>query len=239
MTYRALTIEEVADYLHLTKQAVEQLVRAHEIPHTRQGHRVVFQRTEIDAWASRRLLGFSPRDLTDYHQASSAKAHDLSAEHAILPELIQADHIATDLRSKTKHSVIRDLVALAERTGLLNYPDDLLAGIQTREQQCSTALAGGLALLHTTHHEPYLAEDSFIVLGRTVQPVPFGSPDGRTTDLFFLVCAQDERIHLHLLARLCMCAYHTPLLTELREAVDAGSMLTSLLAAEQAVIAAL
>ncbi len=236
MSHRSLNIDEVADYLHVTKQAIEELVRAREIPHSRQGGRIQFRQAEIDAWASLRILGFSHDDLSDFHRQSSAKTHDLSAGHAILPELMEIRYIDPGLRSKTKQSVIRDLVALAEQTELLNYPEDLLAGIQEREQLCSTALAGGLALLHTAKHEPYMAEDSFIVLGRTCQPIPFGSPDGRTTDLFFLVCAQDDRIHLHLLARLCMCAYHTQLLLDLREAQDAPAMLQALLSAEKTVI---
>lgn len=236
MTHRSLNMDEVADYLHVAKRDIEELVRTHEIPYTNQGGRLRFNQAEIDTWASRRLLGFSRDDLSDFHRQSSAKNHDLSAGHAILPELVKVHHIAPALRSKTKHSVIRDLVELAEQTELLNHPDDLLAGIQEREQLCSTALAGGLALLHTAKHEPYMAEDSFIVLGRTLQPIPFGSPDGRTTDLFFLVCAQDDRIHLHLLARLCMCAHHTQLLLELREANDAPTMLEALFAAEQTVI---
>jgi len=33
-------------------------------------------------------------------------------------------------------------------------------------------------------------EDSFLVVGRTIQPIPFGSPDGSTTDLFFSSAAR-------------------------------------------------
>ena len=56
----------------------------------------------------------------------------------------------------------------------------------------------------------------FIVLARTAQPLPFGSPDGTVTDIFFLMCCQDDRIHLHVLARVCMMCRHTHLLRDLR-----------------------
>lgn len=236
MSHREFNLDEVAGYLHISKADVELLVRRKEIPFEYKGGRMVFRRTDIDAWASRRILGFSGDQLTDYHKTSSAKAHDLSAKHAIISELVQATCIEPALASKTKSSVIRAMIKLAERTELLNHPDDLLVGIQEREQMCSTALAGGIALLHAAKHEPYMSEDSFIVLGRTLQPVPFGSPDGRTTDIFFLLCAQDDRTHLHILARICMMCYHTSMLMELREASDAADMLAILERAEQEII---
>lgn len=236
MSYKVFNIQELADYLHVSTQDLELLVRRREIPFDRQGDRVVFRQKDIDSWASRRILGFSEPELSSYHAVSSAKTHDLSAKSAIIPELIQASFIEPGLKAKTKSSVIRDMVKLAEDTELLNYPDDLLAAIQEREQMCSTALAGGIALLHAKNHEPYMSEDSFVVIGRAQQPVPFGSPDGRTTDIFFLLCAQDDRIHLHLLARICMMCYHTSLLIELREAETREQMLDILIAAEQEII---
>ena len=236
MSYRVFNLDELAGYLHVDRTDIEQLVRRNEIPHRQQGDRVVFLQGEIDGWASRRLLGLSAAELMDFHKVSSAKVHDLSARHAIIPELMRAEHIEPALASKTKHSVIRDMVELAGRTGLLNYPEDLLTHIQERERMCSTALAGGIAILHSARHEPYMAEDSFIVLARSVQPVPFGSPDGRTTDIFFLLCAQDDRIHLHLLARICMLCYHTSMLLDLRMADDAASILGIIVSAEKAVI---
>jgi len=239
MPHRVFNVEELADYLHVSAADIEQLVKRKEIPFEVQGGRVVFRQRDVDAWASRRILGFSGEDLTRYHAVSSAKAHDLSAKNAIIPELIQPGYIEAQLTAKTKASVIRDMVKLADKTGLLNYPEEMLAAIQEREQMCSTALAGGIALLHSKHHVPYMSEDSFIVLGRATQPVPFGSPDGRTTDIFFLLCAQDDRTHLHLLARICMMSYHTSLLMDLREAADAKAMNSILVKAEEEIIAEL
>ena len=236
MTYKVFNVNELADYLHVSADSIELLVRRREIPFDRQGDRLVFRQKEIDAWASHRILGLSHSDLSDYHEVSSAKAHDLSAKHAIMPELIQAAYIQPNLRAKTKSSVIRAMVDLANQTELLNYPDDLLAAIQEREQMCSTALAGGIALLHAKNHEPYMSEDTFIVLARAAHPVPFGSPDGRTTDIFFLLCTQDDRIHLHLLARICMMCYHTSMLMDLREATDRDAMLSILIEAENEII---
>jgi PTS system nitrogen regulatory IIA component len=224
MPHTKLSLPETANYLHLTVEDVERLVRDRAIPFEKHGPRVMFTRGEIDAWASQRLLGHARDDLADYHRKTSAKMHDLSKNSAILAELLRPSGIQPALTSRTKSSIIRDMVAMADATGLLNDKEVLLNSIIERERLCSTALSGGLAILHPQHHEAYLSEDSFVVLGRTVQPIPFGSPDGRTTDVFFLVCCQDDRIHLHVLARICMLCYHTPMLLELRDLDDASEI---------------
>jgi len=71
------------------------------------------------------------------------------------------------------------------------------------------------------------------VLGRTVQEIPFGAPDGGSTDLFFLLGCPDDRLHLHTLARLCLMAQTTSLLTDLRQCVDAQAMCRAILLAEE------
>jgi len=224
MPHTKLSLNEVAEYLHLSVEDVELLVKRREIPHDKAGNRLSFIRGEIDAWASQRLLGFAEGSMAEYHKKTSAKMHDLSRDSAIISELLKPAFIIPELTSRTRASLLRDMVNLADSTGLLNDKKLLFESIQLREKMCSTALSGGLAILHAQHHEPYLSEDSFVVMAKTVQPIPFGSPDGRTTDVFFLVCCQDDRIHLHVLARICMLCYHSPLLMNLREMTSAGDM---------------
>ncbi len=236
MPYRTFTIEEVAEYLHLTPADIERLLENEEIPSEERGDRVVFRKQDIDAWASQRILGLEARGLAEYHQKSSRGTRQVFAHEAIMPELLQADYIQPALAAKTKASVLREMVALADRTGKLNQSRDLLESLEAREGLCSTALPEGLALLHPRHHDPYMFDASFIVLGRPVQEIHFGAPDGQPTTLFFLVCCQDDRIHLHALARLCLMAQKTSLLAELRQAADAGSMHAHILAAEAQVL---
>ena len=79
-------------------------------------------------------------------------------------------------------------------------------------------------------------EDSFIAFGRSVRPVPFGSPDGGTTDLFFLLCCQNDKLHLHVLARLCMICHHTSALYDVRLAKTAEEIIEVLEKAEREVV---
>lgn len=236
MPHRTISLEDVAGFLHLSPADVERLAKRGEIPVERAGGRLSFRKQEVEAWASARLLGFTNNQMDVFHKAASAKAHDLSKAHAIIPELVHSDWVHPDFAARTRASAIRGMVDFAEETGMCNYPKDLLDGLQEREELCSTAMPGGLALLHPRNHEPYMFEDSFVVLARTIQPVPFGAPDGKMTDLFFLICSQADKIHLHILARLCTLCGNNDLLGNLREATDADAMYAVLVQAEEEVI---
>jgi excisionase family DNA binding protein len=237
MPYRTFGLEEVARYLHLSRADVERLVKDQDIPFERHGARLVFRKVEVDAWVSPRILGLEGHRLAEYHQKTSHGTQEIVTRAAIMPERIHPEFIAPALAAKTKASILRQMTALAEKTGRLADPQALLQGLEAREELCSTGIPGGLALLHTRNPEPYLFEAPFLALGRTIQQIPFGSPDGRPTDLFFLLGCPDARMHLHTLARLCLMAQKTDLLADLRQASDASAMCDCILAAEQAVLA--
>jgi excisionase family DNA binding protein len=236
MAHRILTSEELADYLHVSASDVERLLRESDLPKEERGGRLTFRRSDVDAWASQRILGMPDRRLDDYHEKSRRGTQKIFENDVIIPELIRRPYINLELTSKTRSSAIRDMVALAESTGNVFDPRELLTTIEAREALCSTALPGGLALLHARNYDAYRFERSFIVLGRTIQTVPFGAPDGGSTRLFFLICCQDDRIHLHTLARLCLMAMKTDILSQLYAAPDADTAYDALVAAEQAVL---
>lgn len=236
MPHRTLTSEELADYLHLVPGDVERLLRETDLPHTVRGGRKVFQRGEIDAWASRRILGLPAKPLDAYHEKSAHGTREIFPDGALIPGLMRRSFIDLALHSRTRASVVRDMVALAEGTGRVLHPRELLQSVEEREALCSTALPGGLALLHARHHTEYSFDGSFVVLGRTVQTVPFGAPDGGSTLLFFLVCCDDDRIHLHTLARLCLLTMKTDIVAQLLSAPDADTAYAALVNAERAVL---
>lgn len=239
MPHRILTLRDAAHHLHLSVQNVEVLVKRGEIPFEMRGENIIFHKRTLDAWASQRILGMGAKPLTDFHRASSAKVHDLSRRHALMPELINAARIVPDLHSRTKPGVMRDMVQLAVKTDLVSDETDLMTSLQEREQLCSTAIGDGIALLHPRHHEPYMFADSFICLGRTVQPIHAGAQDGRPTNLFFLICCQDDTIHLHTLARICSMGQIPGFLDILRNAATATLMQDAIYAAEEELISRL
>jgi excisionase family DNA binding protein len=237
MPFRLLSLDEVADYLHLASADIEQRVKNREIPFEKRGGQIVFRKRAIDEWASQRILGFTPQRLADYHQKSTHHTRKVLSQAAILPGMLDSGAIASAMRSKTRASVLRDLVALAETTGHLLDPKALLASLEAREELCSTAMPGGFALAHPRFHDPYLFETSLLVVGRPLQEIHFGSPDGEPTRLFFLICCQDDRLHLHTLARLCLIAQKTKIIDQILVAPDPQTIRDSLITAEQEILA--
>ena len=236
MPYRTFNVNEAAAYLHLARADLETMVQRREIPVETQGHRLVFRKKEIDAWASQRILGLSHKRLTTYHKRTSALTRHLPHQSLIVTALVRPEAIEPALTSKTKSSVLRDMVALADRTGLVCNPRDFLQSLIERENLCSTALSDGIALLHPRNHDPYMVVNSFVSIGRAIHPVPFGAPDGKRTDLFFLIGCQDDRLHLHVLARLCMMSKQTKVLLQLRVAASAETMVAVLRQAEEEMV---
>lgn len=232
MSHRILTLNELADYLHLDVGDIRLLAKRHEIPYRQQGPDMVFPRNEIDRWASQRLLGMPDKEINAFHRRSTAKVHDLSERHALLPELIQPNFINVSLEGKTKSKVIRNMVDLATSTGMVWDEEGLLSGVVEREELFSTAMPCGAALLHPPHHEPYMFEDSFIALGLSQKPVLFGAPGGAYTHFFFLICGQEDRIHLHLLARISMICRETEVLDQMMDAQSSSEIYDLLIAAE-------
>ena len=224
--------KQLAAFLHIRAADVQRMVRDHEIPYEMRGDTPVFRKKDIDAWASRHVMELENGALSRFHDRTASPDGDIST-HLFLGELLKLEGIELALQSRTRAAVIRDMVRHADNTGLVYDPADLLRSLEAREELCSTALAGGFALLHPRHPEPYIFMENFIVLGRAANPLPFGAPDGLQTDIFFLLGCQGDRLHLHALARLCMACQNTDLLSRLREAETAEEAWRAVVEAEE------
>lgn len=239
MPHRVLNADEAARYLHLSRAELERLARDGQIPCERRGGRLVFRLVEIDAWASRRILEAGARELATFARPGELPGGGKPAPEVRLAELIPPELIAPALAAKTRASVLREMVALAERAGVVCDARALVETLEAREALCPTAVPGGVAFLHPRSPQPDLFATSWLALGRTVQPIHFGAPDGRPTDLFFLLGCREEALHLRTLARLCLLAQKTDLLARLRAAPDEPEALhAALLEAEAAALAA-
>ena len=103
--------------------------------------------------------------------------------------------------ARTKASVLRELVKLADRTRLLHDGKKLLEAVEQREALCSTALPCGVAIPHPRQPMPYVSAEPLICVARLPRGIGFGAPDGELTRVFFLICCHTDRYHLHVLAR--------------------------------------
>lgn len=232
MPHRILSLQQAARHIRIPERELYHLVQRDEIPFIRQGDDVVFEHRMLDDWAQRRILGLPGRMLSEHHRQETAVRTGKDSADILIERLCRPEWINPALSAKTKPGVIRDMVALAVTTGLLYDDAALQREIEERESAGSTAIGGGAAFLHARYHDPYYTSDSFVVLGKTVQHIFFGAQDGAQTDLFFLICCTDDALHLHVLARLCMLAHGTLLLSDLRAATTADEMYHTLRRAE-------
>ena len=203
-----------------------------EVASVKRGDMYVFEHRELDEWAQRRLMVLNEKTLTAEHKVAMIERRRNDGHDFHVADLLRPETIAPTLTAKGRAGVLRDMTDFADSTGLLYDPETLFAELSAREEVASTAAGGGVAFLHPRYHDPYLFQETFLALGRTVRPVFFGSQDGEGTDLFFMICCTDHTLHLHILARLCLLAHGTPLLQELREAPDAETMHAALKKAE-------
>jgi PTS system nitrogen regulatory IIA component len=194
-----LTVKEAAAYLGMPEQELVSKARRGDLPVESRGDRWVFNKEDIDHWTEQRI-GTTRGDQLRNIERTVGRRH--GNEPFTVQSLLRPDSIVLDLDARTRASVLRGLVACADRTGLVYDTQALLELVEQREEMIPTAIEGGVAIPHPRRPDPYLVEESLIVFARTARGVPFGAPDGALTDLFFLIVSREDRFHLTVLARL-------------------------------------
>ena len=188
MPHRMLTLEQAARHIHIDPHELLHLAQREEIPFRKRGEEYFFEHRVVDDWAQRHLLELPPKNLVRQHKEVIIDSKRTVQDDKLIAALMKPEWIDPAMASRTRPGVIRDMVALAQETGLL-YDDVIFQQeVEEREKAASTAIGEGAAFLHARYHDPYYAAGSFVILGRTIQPIYFGAKDGLTTDLFFLLC---------------------------------------------------
>lgn len=234
MGYQLMDQKSAAAHLHMRENELRHFAQRGEVPSVKRGDSFFFEHRALDEWAQRRLMTISEKALTGEHRLAMEERRKTDGHDFHIAEILPSTNVHPALTSKTKAGVLRDMTDFADSTGLLYDPETLFAELASREEAASTATGGGVAFLHPRYHDPYLFQETFLALGRTVRPVFFGGPEGEGTDLFFLICCTDHTLHLHILARLCLLVRETSLLADLREAEDGEAMHSALKTAEDA-----
>lgn len=233
MPHSRFTLRETAAYLHLREEQVLQLFRANELPGQHQGNQLIFIKSEVHDWATSRLLGDIDA-VTDFHDKVSAEQEaSPDPEQPLLARYARIECTAPCLQARTKSKVLRELVSLASQSHLISDDAEYLSLVEEREGLCASAVENGVAIPHSRVHDEYLVFESFLVIARLPNGVNFGAPDGGKTDLLIMPCAHNERVHLHMIARLAWLLHTTDLGDKLRAAEDAEGMLEALRQTEQ------
>ena len=232
MTFEPVPLAVAASRLNMDANELKHVAQRGEVPVVFHGEEMLFPPRPLVEWAQRRLISLKRKQLQGEHVKDMISRRRLEGADLRVSDLLVTSSVALDLSAKNRGGILRDMTDLAESTGMLYDPDTLFKELTSREEAGSTAVGGGAAFLHAKNHDPYLYQETFLALGRSSRPVFFGSQDGEGTDVFFLICATDHLVHLHIIARLCLLAHATNLLEALRAASDAETVCAELKRAE-------
>ena len=219
MASQDFDINELAAYMHLTPQQVSRMADRGKLPGRRVGGSWRFPRAEIHHWLEEQIGVSGEQELEKME--SVLDRHQFGEPSISISDLLPLEGIAMPLKARTRGSVISGMSQLAMNTGMLWDPDKMEEAVRERENLHSTALDNGVALLHPRRPLPSIMADAFIVVGRTLQGVPFGGERGGLTNVFFLLGSLDDRGHLRTLARLSRLLSDPDFLPGLRQAEDA------------------
>ena len=228
-------LTDLARYLHLPEKQVQKMADRGQIPGRKIKGEWTFSSSEIHHWFEHRL-GATDDD-AELATVEETIAKSNPAEETIsIAALIPPGGIELPLAARTKESVIRTMAAVAERTGMLWDAEKMADAIRKREDLHPTALDNGVALLHPRRPMGSIIDDTFLTLGISGSGLPFGGGFDNLTDVFFLICSKDDRVHLRVLARLSRLLTVRGFLENLREA-ETEAAIRALIAETEAKIA--
>lgn len=235
MPREVMNERQVAAYLHMDEREVVKLASRGQIPCRKVRGGYQFRQGDVEHWMEVQMHKLGPQRLAGIERGVSAH-HGFEEDSLLVSSLIPPKGIAAPFAAKTRDKVLRGLVDLGDKAGMVYARDELLQEIVAREELCATALIPGVALPHPRHPLPYDIAASFIVVGLTPSGIPFGATDGSLTRLFFLLCCKDDRTHLHVLARLGQILHEPATVDELLSAEGPGPLRAMLREHEEAIL---
>lgn len=237
MSRSVLNLKQAAAHVHMEANELRHIAQRGEIDANEHGGDWWFEHRALDEWAQRHLLASGRKEQLRQHAVIIEENRRAHCGDWRVADLFRPEGLSLAIPGKAKAGIVRDMSDLAAATGLVYDTEGLFKELMQREEIASTAVGEGAAFLHPRFHDPYLFEASFIAYGRSERPIFFGAPNGEATRHFFLICAADHELHLHILARLAVMAHATEFLTILDEVPDAEEALAVIRAAEEGLLA--
>jgi nitrogen PTS system EIIA component len=236
MDNETMDLEQLASYLQRDARELHKLANRGHLPGMKVGGEWRFASAEIQYWLEKQISAYSEAQLSALETAANRGMDDCQS---LVTPLLSEAAMAAPLAAGTKPSVLRELVALAERTWQVYDPAAMLAAIQQREEHGSTALDCGVALPHPHRPlAPTIQGEALIAYARTPRGIPFGAADGSLSDIFFLVCCRDRAAHVRVLARLTRLLLRPEFVAQLRGAADVSQAFEVIVQAENELIEA-
>jgi PTS system nitrogen regulatory IIA component len=230
MDNETMDLEQLASYLHRDVREVSKMASRGHVPGQKIGGQWRFASAEINYWIETQMASYSDAELQALETGTGrGQAHN----ELLLASMLSETTMGVPLGGRTKASVLKELVGLAEQSWQVYDAEALLAAVKQREDLGSTAFSSGVALPHPRRPSPSMLGEPVVAYGRSLGGIPFGAPNGALSDIFFLVCCREQRVHLKLLARIARLMLKPGMMDDLRSADTAAETLPILETAER------
>jgi PTS system nitrogen regulatory IIA component len=230
MENETMDLEQLASYLHRDVREVSKMASRGYLPGQKIAGQWRFASAEINYWIETQLPSYSDAEL---EALETGTGRGQPENQPLVTTLLGESTMAVPLAARTKASVLKELVILAEQSWQVYDPDALLEAVKQREELDSTALPGGVAVPHPRRPSPTMIGEPVIAYARTSTGIPFGAPQGGFSDIFFLVCCRSQRTHLQILARVARMMLKPGTVDALRSAESVAASWHILEAAER------
>jgi PTS system nitrogen regulatory IIA component len=191
-----LTLKELANYLRVNERTIQRMLRNGQIKGVKIGGQWRFNGSQIDQMFFATPMEGTVEDAVPLSELARSRTY------VPLSRLLRENRMLLDLKSDTAEGVVGELIRpLAEQALVLDVKevhDHVLA----REQLLSTGIGRQLAIPHPRDPVSTLREPAVLILGRSDKGVAYKAVDDKPVRLFFLVCAQNVGVHLHVMGKL-------------------------------------
>lgn len=195
-----LKLKDVADLLNVSEITIRRWLADGKIPAYRINHQYRFNREEIENWVLSHKLGHGHTPHNEQPNQGTPRATKGGIKQFSLYRAIHKGGVLHNVPGNTKEDVIRNSMRILAKE--LNLDAEVLAELLLdRENIQSTALNNGIGIPHT---RDFLLSAHFdaVTIVFPEKPIAYGSLDGKPVHTLFFLFACDDKMHLHLLAKI-------------------------------------
>ncbi len=140
-----------------------------------------------------------------------------------LMEILKPDCIKVPLAAADKQGAVNELVDLLAQRGLITSAEAVKQAVWQREATRTTGIGHGLAI---PHGKSDCCPQLVMAIGKTPQPIPFQSIDGRPVNLIFLLASPPDQTgpHIQVLAKISRLLTRADIRAAMFSATDAQTI---------------
>lgn len=218
-----LKIKDVADLLNVSETTIRRWLTDGKIPAYRLNHQYRFSRIEIENWMMKCKLKSLDSDFLPFSEKQADADTCMGMQQFSLYRAMHHGGIYSDIPGNTKEEIIR---ATMERVAQkMSLDGEVLSELLLdREKLMPTALNHGIAVPHAREFVEQLSFD-FVTVVFPKNPIEYGALDGKPVHTLFFLFATNDKIHLHLLAKLAHLSSNEKALDFLQNKPDKTNLL--------------